>query len=445
MPADRASQRAAEQAIFAGAEDAGLRIAGIATSGRHESVVGRSDDGPAEIGARTTVTVRIAEDGSLLPRRDDSDESTPPATSILEIDVIPSVELDADGDDQVVWTAYAKQYDVETSHAIATSASSPEEVNPSGAADQMARSPAEAVARALAPLASSGRMNIGRLEAPPQDDPTPAPHESVPPDPPTVSAPPAPEPTSLGTWVKRGVALAAVGGVIAGGAFVFTGDDPPPTTQGQIEDDPSEQATDDPAEDDPVSSDPVEDDPVEDESSETPAEFPFDCADGLQPDDDGDRGGTASSAADDDPAIRQTNIICSGSAKGSFVFTMVVEGDGEAMTRLENLRWYNPRFVVNNDPATNEFFDDTGFAVDVRFTPRGVGTSVFDGTLTPIPESDYEATVEWTDPSTLVVTVSGFREELAIVNSRIELVARIENADGTSADFEDDAHFDATA
>jgi len=246
-----AEQRAVEREIHAGAQDAGARVAGLTEVGEYETTFAGSKDAPVEIGERMTVTVRVGEDGSLLPRRANSDTSTPAATSILEIEVTPSVEFDSGGDGHVVWNGYASQSDVATGRIIATSLSGPttdqqealqggrsateygkDDAYKDGMLQHMPRSRAEAVTQALSPLVSGGKMNLGRLEpvasaesetAKDPETPSHAPK-------PTETAEPAVTPrTDFGKWVKRGVAMAAVGGVVIGGTFVFVGGDSPST------------------------------------------------------------------------------------------------------------------------------------------------------------------------------------------------------------------------
>ncbi len=171
-----AEQRAAEQQVLAGAQDAGVKIAGLSTTTEFERVLAGSKDAPVEIGEKITITARVGEDGTLLPR----DGEAPPATSILTIEVIPSVEFDSDGDPHVVWNAYTRQVDVETGTVIATSRSglSTAELEElqggrteaeygndpdykDAVLEKLARSRADAVTRALGQITGSGRMNIG--------------------------------------------------------------------------------------------------------------------------------------------------------------------------------------------------------------------------------------------------------------------------------------------
>lgn len=112
------------QAAYAGAQDAGLRIAGIAEV-ESETVSAGSRDAPVELGERITVTVREAGDGRLLPRRGDASSDDPAATALLRIEVAPTMLFDDDHEPQLVWVAHARRIDVATSRIVATGASGP--------------------------------------------------------------------------------------------------------------------------------------------------------------------------------------------------------------------------------------------------------------------------------------------------------------------------------
>jgi|GEM_PF-2851883 len=180
-----AQQRGAERDVYAGAQDAGVKIAGLAEVTVYEDSFAGSKAEPVLIGQKITVTVRVAADGSILPRRENSDGSTPPATSILTIDVTPSVEFDSNGDAHVIWNGHASQVDVGNAHVIASSLSGPSRENADaleggrpaleygndpayidGILDLHATTRAEAVTQALGSLAGSGRMNVGEADRP---------------------------------------------------------------------------------------------------------------------------------------------------------------------------------------------------------------------------------------------------------------------------------------
>lgn len=190
-PIVTAEQRAAERQIHAGAEGAGVRIAGLTDLDEHVDSFAGHKDNPVKIGQKTTVRVRVAEDGTLLPRIEDSDASTAPATSILTIQVIPSIEFDSNGDAHTVWNGYARQVDVATTRVFAADRSGPsgakekalqagrplheygnDPVYKQGMLEDMARSPAEAVTQALTPLVgANGKLKIGREDRPGRNRP----------------------------------------------------------------------------------------------------------------------------------------------------------------------------------------------------------------------------------------------------------------------------------
>jgi hypothetical protein len=255
-PSVSAEQRAVERELHAGAQDAGVRVAGLTEVGEYEATFAGSKDAPVEIGERMTVTVRVGEDGSLLPRRANSDTSTPAATSILEIDVTPSVEFDSAGDAHLVWNGYASQADVATGRIIASSLSGPttdqqealqggrsaseygkDNAYKDGMLQHMPRSRAEAVTQALSPLVSGGKMNLGRLgtiasakseTTKDPETPTRAPEPKAA-EPAETAEPAIIRRTDFGKWVKRGAVMVAVAGAAIGGTFVFDGGDAPST------------------------------------------------------------------------------------------------------------------------------------------------------------------------------------------------------------------------
>ncbi len=118
------AQAKAVQEVFAGAQEAGSRIAGISKA-EASDVLGGSKDDPVIIGQRVVVTVRVAEGGCLLPRLENAGPKDPPAVSLLRIDSYPDVMFDADGEPHVVWVAFARLVDVGTQRVIDSGRSGP--------------------------------------------------------------------------------------------------------------------------------------------------------------------------------------------------------------------------------------------------------------------------------------------------------------------------------
>lgn len=117
-----AEDRAFLQEIYKGAQEAGVNIVGISEVRSIGDAFAGSKDNPVAIGKTATIYVRVGADGSLLPRRGDSDTA---ATSILAIDVRPGLEFDSDGDPHVVWNAHVRQIDTATARIVDTSKAGP--------------------------------------------------------------------------------------------------------------------------------------------------------------------------------------------------------------------------------------------------------------------------------------------------------------------------------
>ncbi|KAA3639981.1 MAG: hypothetical protein DWP92_03865 [Armatimonadetes bacterium] len=113
-----AEDRAALQAVYKGADQAGLKVVGISEITRLEDVMAGSKANPVVIGKATKIEVGVAADGSLVTPGD------PAATSKLSVEVVPSVEFDSSGDAHVVWSAYTREVDGATG-SVATTRSGP--------------------------------------------------------------------------------------------------------------------------------------------------------------------------------------------------------------------------------------------------------------------------------------------------------------------------------
>lgn len=114
----------AVQEVYAGAQEAGARIAGISEVEVTDALAGDKDN-PTKIGDRVKVTVRVAEGGRLLPRRGDAKPTDPPAVSLLIIESSPQVMLDSNGDPQTVFVTHARLVDVATQRVVDTGRSGP--------------------------------------------------------------------------------------------------------------------------------------------------------------------------------------------------------------------------------------------------------------------------------------------------------------------------------
>ncbi len=117
-----AQDRAFLQEIYKGADQAGVKIVGVSEIKRLGAASAGSKADPVVIGMTATIVLRVGDDGALLPRRGDSDRA---ATSLLQMDVTPSVEFDSDGEAHVVWSAYVTRIDTATGRIVDISKSGP--------------------------------------------------------------------------------------------------------------------------------------------------------------------------------------------------------------------------------------------------------------------------------------------------------------------------------
>lgn len=108
------------QAAYAGAEDAGSKIAGLARV-ESSTVLYGPKDAPLELGQRVELMVRQAADGRLLPKLDDAGPHgprNPAARWLVYIDVYPTIEENVDFEARVVWVAHARREDVATRRVV---------------------------------------------------------------------------------------------------------------------------------------------------------------------------------------------------------------------------------------------------------------------------------------------------------------------------------------
>lgn len=113
-----AEDRTALQEVYKGADEAGLKVVGIAEITRLEDVKAKGKDSPDVIGKAVKIEVGVATDGSLVAPNDAAAKST------LSVEAIPSLELDSDGDEHTVWNAYTTEVD-EATGSVTTTRSGP--------------------------------------------------------------------------------------------------------------------------------------------------------------------------------------------------------------------------------------------------------------------------------------------------------------------------------
>jgi len=138
------------------------------------------------------------------------------------------------------------------------------------------------------------------------------------------------------------------------------------------------------------------------------------------------------------------NLLCSGFFFGSYVFTMIVEGDAETEFVAEGTT-FDLRFVVNSTWPQNVFEDDSGFTVFVDWNrPAGVYVgSVNDSNSTRIEGATVD--IVWLDPSTLEATVTLPGGDVDVRNVRTELSGLTQDAqERTIAQYFDVAIWNAT-
>lgn len=131
------------------------------------------------------------------------------------------------------------------------------------------------------------------------------------------------------------------------------------------------------------------------------------------------------------------NLTCSAFSFGSYVFTVIVEGDGEILAISENVN-YDLRFIVNNQWPDNVYDDDTGFEVLIAWN-RLAG--VFVGTVNSASRTridDAVVDIVWLDPSTVQVTVDLPGDDVEVNRVRVELFILTLDDDGNSTGFFED-------
>ncbi len=159
----------------------------------------------------------------------------------------------------------------------------------------------------------------------------------------------------------------------------------------------------------------------------------FDCPIGFQLDVigrlvSGEEGETSEHVAE--TAIEKgSGVACTSFDKRSYVFTMIVEGDGETLATADDT-FYEVLFVVNNQWPNNVYYDDTGFDVFVRWNhiAQEYGVTLTDANRAPL--TGFEAEVQWLDSSTLEVHVTIPEHDVEVANVRTELFVYATDDDG---------------
>ena len=126
------------------------------------------------------------------------------------------------------------------------------------------------------------------------------------------------------------------------------------------------------------------------------------------------------------PVAKAFNLQCSGFGYGSYVFTMIVEGDAETVFIADGTT-FNLRFVVNSTWPLNVYEDDTGFTVFIVWNrPAEVYVgSVNDSDSTRIPGATVD--IVWLDASTLEATVTLPGDDIDVRNVRTELSGLVQD------------------
>jgi hypothetical protein len=122
------------------------------------------------------------------------------------------------------------------------------------------------------------------------------------------------------------------------------------------------------------------------------------------------------------------DVLCIGHDEGSHVFTMMVEGDGESLSKEEHTS-YQVSFIVNNEWPNNVYYDDSGFAVHVSWQhlAQAYAWQVFDSDRSLV--SGVSVGIEWLDESTLQVIVDLPGDQVEVTEMRTELDLYISDAD----------------
>lgn len=162
----------------------------------------------------------------------------------------------------------------------------------------------------------------------------------------------------------------------------------------------------------------------------------FECPEGFQMDVTGrwmsGRDGEQREPDTETEIDRGGNSICNRWRVHSHEFTMIVEGDGEALSMADNTS-YQVTFIVNNKWPENEFYDDTGFLVRVQWQRQAqafAGQVLNADQFNPQPIDGATIDIEWLDQSTLQVIVDIPGNQVDVTEVRTEVNVYITDEDG---------------
>ncbi len=139
-------------------------------------------------------------------------------------------------------------------------------------------------------------------------------------------------------------------------------------------------------------------------------------------------------AAEFDPGVAAALITSFDVTQGSLVFTITVEGDGQALAESPDTQWYQPVFEF--DTADGAFAIDGTWAQGRPFRGRA-----FAG-VTQKLIVDAEVTGEWISPSTMVITADNFGSDELPAVVKVILGVRVIDADGEEANYGDFAKWE---
>jgi hypothetical protein len=138
-------------------------------------------------------------------------------------------------------------------------------------------------------------------------------------------------------------------------------------------------------------------------------------------------------AAEFDPGVAAALITSFDVTQGSLVFTITVEGDGQALAESPDTQWYQPVFEF--DTADGAFTIDGTWAQGRPFKGRA-----FDTNFKLIVDADI--TGEWTSPNTMVITADNFGSDELPAVVKVILGVRVTKDDGKEGNYGDFAKWE---